>query len=98
MKEINSMKIINKIEEKKQDIKKYGVEKIGLFGSFAKGKQHKKSDIDILVTFNNVNFDSYMDLKFMLERLLKRKVDLVIMENLKYALKNVKNEAIYAKL
>ena len=71
--------------------------KIGLFGSYLKRTTHKKSDIDFLVLFNEPNFDNYIELKFMLEKLFQKKVDPVIEENLKPSLKYVKEEALYAK-
>jgi len=95
---LNSDKIIEKIEEKSKDIKKYNVNKIGLFGSFAKNKQHKKSDIDIIVNFDKETFDNYMDLLFLLERMFKRKIDLVIEKDLHPELNYVKKEAKYVRL
>ncbi len=80
-------------------IKSYGVRKIGLFGSFSRSLQSNKSDVDILVEFypNKKNFDNYMELKFFLEKLLQRKVDLVIKEALKPRLKPlILNEVLYA--
>lgn len=98
MKKLNSKEILKNIEKRKTDIRKYGVKKIGLFGSFAKGKQHKKSDIDILVNFDKVNFDRYIELKFMLEKLFGRKVDLVIESDLRPELKEAKKEAKYVRV
>ncbi|MDP2926515.1 MAG: nucleotidyltransferase domain-containing protein [Nanoarchaeota archaeon] len=95
---LNSKEIIIKIEEKSKDIKKYNVKKIGLFGSFAKNKQHKKSDIDIIVNFDKETFDNYMDLLFLLERMFKRKIDLVIEKDLHPELNYIKNEAKYVRL
>jgi uncharacterized protein len=95
---LNSKEIIKKIKEKSKDIKKYNVKKIGLFGSFAKNKQHKKSDIDIIVNFNEETFDNYMDLLFLLEKMFKRKIDLVIEKDLHPELNYVKNEAKYVRL
>ncbi len=95
---LNSEKIIKKIEEKSKDIKKYKVSKIGLFGSFAKNKQHKKSDIDIIVNFEKETFDNYMDLLFLLERMFRRKVDLVIEKDIHPELNYVKKEAKYVRL
>ena len=95
---LNSKEIIKKIEEKSKDIKKYNVKKIGLFGSFAKNKQHKKSDIDIIVNFDKETFDNYMDLLFLLEKMFKRKIDLVIEKDLHPELNYVKNEAKYVRL
>ncbi len=95
---LSSGNIIRKIEDKKEQIRMYGVKKIGLFGSFLKKRQNKKSDLDILVDFKKPGFNEYMELKFMLEKLFGRKVDLVITKNLKPALKYVREEAVYAKL
>lgn len=95
---LNSRQIINKLEEKSKDIKKYNVKRIGLFGSFAKNKHHKKSDIDIIVNFDIESFDNYMDLLFLLEKMFKRKIDLVIEKDLRPELKYVKNETKYVRL
>ncbi len=95
---LNKKEIINKIQIHKEDISRFDAKRIGLFGSFATGNQHKKSDIDLLVKFQNKTFDNYMDLKFYLEKLLRKKVDLVIEENLKPELRGVKNEAKYIKI
>mgnify|MGYP001613391716 FL=1 len=97
VKNLNPKEIIKTIEQHKDDLNRYSVKKIGLFGSFLKRTTHKKSDIDLLVSFKETTFDNYMELKFMLEKLFHKKVDLVIEENLKPSLKYIKNEAIYAK-
>lgn len=91
-------KIIKKIEEIKEEIKAKGVKKLGLFGSYAKGNQKKNSDIDILVKFENLNFNNYMELLFLLEKIFRKKIDLVIEEDLKPELNYVKKEAQYVKI
>jgi len=95
---MNKREIIKKVEKEKKQIKKLGVKKLGIFGSFVKNKQHKKSDVDVLVSFENVDFDNYMELMFLLEKILKRKIDLVIEKNLVPELRYVKKEAEYVKL
>ena len=45
---------------------KYNVSRIGLFGSYASGKQTDESDIDIIVSMPS-NFDNFYDLKDFLE-------------------------------
>ncbi|MCX7956672.1 MAG: nucleotidyltransferase family protein [Endomicrobia bacterium] len=91
--------IIETIRKNKKYIKtKYGVKKIGLFGSYVKSKQTKKSDIDILVSFKErfKTFDNYMELKFYLEDLFGHKVDLIIETAVKpRVLSYVLNEVIY---
>lgn len=98
MKMITKKEIIRKLEKEKENIKARGVKKIGLFGSFAKGKQNKKSDIDILVSFEKINFDDYMSLYYLLGNILNRKIDLVIEEDLKPELNEIKKETEYIEI
>lgn len=67
----------------------YYVKEIGIFGSFIHGKQTSVSDIDVLVSFENghKDFFNYMRLKYCLENLIGREVDLVIKEAVKPRLK-----------
>lgn len=95
---MNAKKILMKLEKEKENFKKLGVKKIGLFGSFVKNKQTKKSDVDFLVDFDKVDFDKYVELMILLEKLLKRKIDLVIEKNLVPELNYVKNEVEYVEL
>lgn len=84
-----------KAEELKQD---YSVRSIGLFGSLVRNEADRESDVDILVDFVEPTFDHYMDLKFYLERLFSRPVDLVIADTVKPRFKPViEREVIYAK-
>jgi len=71
-------------------IRKYGVDKIGLFGSYIREEQTDGSDIDLLVEFRNerVTFEDYMGLLIYLEDLLGKKVDLTIPETLKPELRD----------
>lgn len=83
------------IEELKQN---FSVRNIGFFGSLVRNEADRESDVDILVDFIEPTFDHYMDLKFYLERLFGRPVDLVIADTVKPRLKPVINkEVIYAK-
>lgn len=93
-------RIIEKINENIDKIKKYDVKKIGLFGSYLRNQQNSESDVDILVEFekDGITFDNYMDLKFFLEKLFNNKVDLVIAEDIKPALKtSILRSVKYAK-
>ncbi|MGA9226590.1 MAG: nucleotidyltransferase family protein [Mesobacillus sp.] len=78
---------------------KYGVKQIGLFGSYSRGEQKDSSDIDVIVEFNDsqLSFDNYMDLKFYLEDTFQKSVDLVILNDIKPALKpSILGSAKYA--
>ena len=68
---------------------------MGLFGSVLNGKQKRGSDVDILVEFENLTFNNYMDVLLLLEKLLKSKIDLVIESDLRPELNYVKKEAYY---
>jgi len=69
----------------------FHVSEIGIFGSFVKGREKadNSSDVDILITFKKgyKDFFNYMRLKYYLENLLGREVDLVIKEAVKPRLK-----------
>jgi uncharacterized protein len=73
------------------------VSRIALFGSYARGEQGPKSDIDILVEFDRpVDFVEFMNLEFYLKRLLNRKVDLVTPDALKQITRpSILKEAVY---
>ena len=71
--------------------------RIGVFGSFAKGGEGTESDVDIIVELAKPTFDNYMDLKFRLEDVLKRPVDLVMADTVKPRIKPIiEQEVIYA--
>jgi len=95
---MNKNEILNFLVQNKNDMKKrFSVKRIGLFGSFVRGSQHGKSDVDILVEFENPTFDNYMDLKFYLERNIGRPVDLVLVDSLKPRIRNlIIKEVTYA--
>ena len=79
---------------------KYGVKRIGFFGSLVRNKQKETSDIDVLVEFEKgaKTFDNYMGLKFFLEEVFGRKVDLVISDALKPQIRErVLEEVMYAE-
>ncbi len=67
----------------------FGVLRLALFGSAARGEMGPDSDLDFLVELEHQTFDNYMDTKFFLEDLLKCKVDLVMLEALKPRLKEI---------
>ena len=76
--------IFQRILGKREQLAALGVRAIGLFGSFVRGDQTPFSDIDLLVEFipEKHTFDNFMDVAFLLEDLLGRKVELVTPEAL----------------
>lgn len=62
----------------------YGVDRIGVFGSYRRGEQTEKSDVDLLVTFARTpDLLDFVDLKFYLEDRLGQRVDLITQGALK---------------
>jgi len=77
-------------EHKAEMSQKYEVSEIGIFGSFSRDEQKKKSDIDILVDFSEIpDLLTFLELERYLQKLLKKKVDLVDKQGIKPQLKDI---------
>lgn len=88
--------ILKRLEENREIIRGFGVPRLGIFGSYARGEQQETSDMDFLVEFESATFDNYFDLKFFLEDLFARRVDLVISDTIKPRMRSsILEEAIY---
>jgi len=76
---------------------KYNVKSIGIFGSSARNKLGKDSDIDILVEFSeSPDIFEFIKLEGFLASLLGTKVDLVTKKALKTLIKeSILNETVY---
>ena len=77
--QISREDIIKRVRsEKKYLAEKYNVSEIGLFGSFARNEQKKRSDIDLLISFSKVpDLFTYVDIMLYLKEKFGRKVDLI---------------------
>ncbi len=94
---MNKDDILEKLHENSAAIKTFGVRKLGLFGSCARGEANEASDLDFIVEFERKTFDNYMDLKIFLEKLFNCPVDLVIADAVKPRLRQrISQETIYA--
>ncbi len=82
---------------KKELYSKYHVKKMGVFGSYVRGEQKKRSDIDILVEFEELpSLLGIIDMELYLRKLLRKKVDLIEKTGLRPELKDiVLNEVVY---
>jgi len=93
------------IEEIKEALRKqkptlrdrYNVESIGIFGSYVRGAQKKKSDLDVLVEFyRTIDLFTFVELEDFLSEVLEVKVDLVMKNALKPRIKDrILKEAVY---
>ena len=81
----------------------FAVRRIGVFGSFAKGTESEKSDIDFYVEFelSELDLDKYLRLIEYLEKLFNKKIDLVTKDGVEsiripYIREEIKKEIVYA--
>ncbi len=76
----------------------YGVDRIALFGSYARGEQSERSDLDLLVEFSEpVDLFEFIGLELHLTDLLGIKVDLVTPDALRPLMRDsVLGSALYA--
>ena len=89
--------VLQKLEDNRHKIRGFGVKRLGLFGSCARGEATQSSDLDFVVELENETFDAYMDLKEFLEELFHCQVDLVLIDAIKPRLREtILGETIYA--
>ena len=76
--------ILARLQGIEPDLRALGVKRIGLFGSFVKGRQSADSDVDLLLEFEprEKSFDHFMEISLLLEDALGRRVELVTIESL----------------
>jgi len=88
--------VLNSLRDRLDVIHNLGVRSLALFGSVARDEATETSDLDFLVEFEGkATFDRYMDLKFFLEDLFHKPVDLVTKRSLKSQIRQtVLEEAI----
>ena len=89
--------LISLLQARRADFQRLDVASLSLFGSFARDEAAADSDIDVLVRFaTSPTFDRFMDLKFMLESVTGRKVDLVTDDALRPEIRDrVVEEAVH---
>ena len=80
---LNKHLIKQTLLENRETLRKYGVKRIGLFGSYARETATAESDIDFLVELERLTFRDYMGLAVFLEDLFKKDVDLVTPTSIK---------------
>lgn len=76
--------LIDRLRQLRSDLRRLGVERLGVFGSFRREEASPESDVDLLVEFapGQKSFDRFMALSFLLEEQLGRRVELVTPEAL----------------
>jgi len=94
--------ILQTLKQKKEYLRKeYGVQRIGVFGSYARGTQTQDSDIDFVVEFDEDIpdlFETKYRLRQFLDDTFDRQVDLANLEAIKpYILKVISKDFKYAE-
>ena len=94
---MNRADIFTTLTAHRDEIRRFGVRALSLFGSAVRDEAGADSDFDFLVDLEPATFDNYMDLKFFLEDLFGRKVDLVLADAIKSRLReSILEEAVHA--
>ena len=91
--------ILSEIKANRSELSKLGISDIGLFGSYLRGDQSEKSDIDLLIDFepDMENYDNYMAVYDLFERLFKNeRVEIVTKNGLSpYIGPKILNDILY---
>lgn len=89
--------ILQVIDANRETLQGFGVKRLALFGSAARGELTESSDLDFLVEFEEKTFAAYMDCKFWLEDEFGLPVDLVTFDGLRPEIRmHVFQEAVSA--
>ena len=78
----------------------YGIKRLGIFGSYAKGTQQERSDIDLVAEFESPLGLKFIELTDYLEQLLQTPVDVLTLAGIKAirnteVSKNIQESIIY---
>ena len=85
--------------ENRSLLQQYGIQKLGLFGSYVRGEASENSDIDLLVeTEKGMDLIRIIELEMKLTDILGRKVDLVSIKGLnRHIGPNIIEEAVFVE-
>jgi uncharacterized protein len=91
-------KTLDILRDRRQELQQFGVKSIALFGSVLREEIRPDGDIDILVEFDRpVGLFTFLRLRYRLENLMGRRIDLVTPPALKRQLRErILEEAVYA--
>jgi hypothetical protein len=76
--------VLQVLHASREQLRALGVKRLGLFGSFVRDQQRPGSDVDLLVEFEpgQKTFDHFIQVAFLLEDVLQRRVEIVTPESL----------------
>jgi len=89
--------ILNFLKSKKEYLKsEFDIDKIGLFGSYARDEANRDSDIDFVIVTSKKSFKNRYRLKEFLTNNLEKEIDIGYYDSLREFIKNsIKDEIIY---
>jgi predicted nucleotidyltransferase len=93
--------LIERVRDNYAQILRFGVKRLGIFGSFVRDKAGLESDVDFFIEFypEQKSFDNFMDLAFFLESIAGRKIEIVTPQSLsKHIGPHILNEVEYVAL
>lgn len=95
---LTKKEILELLREHKDFFKQeFAVDNIMLYGSYARGEETDKSDVDILIKSKVKNFDKQYRLKVFLENNLKKEVDLVYYDSVHpFLMQFIEKDLVYA--
>ena len=75
----------------------FGIARLGIFGSVARGEQNEESDIDIYYVGEPLSIIKLIELKNLLEKILESKVDIIrLRSSMNLSLKKkIEKEGLY---
>ena len=96
------MKTLNEIKKRLSEqkpilLKKFKVNRLGVFGSYVRGDQHQDSDLDVLIDYEDApSLITLIELEYYLGEIIGVKVDLVTDKGIKPQLKDsIIKEVVY---
>jgi len=96
---LDKYEILEYLHNHKQEFEtKFDITNIALFGSYARGAEHKESDIDLVVDMKNKNYFKLIAFEAYLHDKLQKKVDVGFLHSMKSFVKDtIQDDLIYVK-
>ncbi len=94
-------KFLQQLEACRDELRRFGVRRLGLFGSCLRGEDRPDSDVDLIVEFEpgRKTLANLVDLADFLEALFRRRVELITPESLSPHIgPHILREVEYAKI
>jgi predicted nucleotidyltransferase len=96
--EMTAEYVLSELEKHAEVLRGFGVKKIGLFGSVARGESKPNSDLDFVVELERLTYRDYFGLLAFLQDLFPGGIDLVTSSSVREELKPyIMQDIVYAE-